>query len=141
MNESYLKAVSISQSPLFVKRNIVTNPARTANYLKYRFLRPLLKMYNRLMNFSFAKKKPWLSPASIRILDTILTKDMTGLEYGSGMSTYYFSQKLKTLMSVEHHKGWYDLVSKQLNQVGVNNVNYEFKSAQTNEEKKCVPSC
>ena len=135
MEEIFLKAVTISQRPFFVKRNIVADHASGARYLRYRLLRPLLKIYNRLMKARFGKNKPWLSPASIQILNTVLTKDMTGLEYGSGMSTYFFSQKLKTLVSVEHHKDWHDLVSKQLKQNEVKNVNFVFKAAETSEVK------
>lgn len=49
---------------------------------------------------------------------------MVGLEYGSGRSTFYFAKKLKKLVSIEHHADWYKRVQIQLNENGIDNVDY-----------------
>jgi hypothetical protein len=67
---------------------------------------------------------PWTSPASIRIFDQILEKDMRGFEYGSGSSTRYFAGLLGTLVSVEHDKLWYEKVKVQIS--SLQNVTYVY---------------
>ncbi len=57
---------------------------------------------------------PWLSYSAIAFLDEKLNKDMSVFEYGSGMSTMYFRDRVKFIKSVEHNKGWYDNVKNGL---------------------------
>ena len=49
---------------------------------------------------------------------------MTGLEYGSGRSTVFFANKLKKLVSIEHHTAWYEKVEKLLKARNLSNVEY-----------------
>ncbi|MFX0145458.1 MAG: hypothetical protein ACFE9C_15445, partial [Candidatus Hodarchaeota archaeon] len=52
------------------------------------------------------KNIPWI-PIKAKIwLDNNLTAEMMIYEYGSGMSTLYFSSKVKKIISVEHNKDW-----------------------------------
>jgi hypothetical protein len=124
-NSLYQTAKDISKRLYFIQNNIVTLKSFSFSYLKYRVLRPVLKLYYKSLTAprQFA---PWTSPASIVIFDAILNKNMRGFEYGSGKSTVYFSQKLGQLSSVEHHKGWHELVHKLLKKQHANNVEYLF---------------
>ena len=70
------------------------------------------------------QNRPWLSQEAILYLDKHLDKNMTGLEYGSGRSTIYFARKLKKLVSIEHHTGWFNKVDLLLKEQGLNNVEY-----------------
>jgi hypothetical protein len=53
-------------------------------------------------------KIPWMTFSAIDYLEKNLTKDMNVFEYGSGGSTLFFSQRVNTITSIEHDKGWYD---------------------------------
>lgn len=117
------KATNISHFFFLIKTNIVAPKAFSLDYLRYRILRPLLKAYYKLFNL-FYPGRPWTSQASILFFDKALTKEMVGLEYGSGRSTVYFARKLKKLVSIEHYEGWYNKVIQELDKEGITNVDY-----------------
>ena len=138
MSDLYKIADSISRKSYFIHRNIVSVKGFSIAYARYRILRPILKLYDSLLKSPYGKQKPWLSPASIGILDKCLNSSMIGLEYGSGRSTRFFSKRLKQLVSIEHHQEWYDLVSKELNDEGIRNVTYLKIAATQSESKKDI---
>ena len=43
-----------------------------------------------------------------------LTKDLTIFEYGAGYSTYYFSDKVSHITTIEYDKKWYDFIKDNL---------------------------
>ncbi|RMB57952.1 class I SAM-dependent methyltransferase [Dokdonia sinensis] len=93
---------------------------------------------NRMRNFFFEKRHkdlPWITPEAIAILDEMLTKEDVGVEFGSGKSTAWYAKRMKHLTSVEDHEGWYNAVKKQFETLGLNNVDYLFKSAQGQPEQ------
>jgi hypothetical protein len=51
---------------------------------------------------------PWIPIKAKLWLDDNLRQDMILYEYGSGLSTLYFSPKVKKIISVEHDKEWYN---------------------------------
>jgi hypothetical protein len=122
---SLTKARNISKNFFFVKHNIVTEKSLQIKYLRYRILRPVLKTYYWIFK-QLNPGTPWTSPASIRIFEQLLTKDMVGFEYGSGKSTVYFSHKLKELVSVEHDPNWFKRVEGLLSDRKVSNVQYKL---------------
>jgi hypothetical protein len=69
---------------------------------------------------------PWLTAEATRRLDDWLLASHTGIEWGSGRSTIWFAQRVKHLMSVEHHAGWHSAVTESLEQAGVHNVDYRL---------------
>jgi precorrin-6B methylase 2 len=70
------------------------------------------------------KNVPWI-PLTLKIwLDKILKPDMKIYEYGSGLSTIYLSTKVKTIISIEHEKEWFDLTTKELKKKEINNCEY-----------------
>ncbi len=128
------QAANISHFFFFIKRNIVAPKAFKYKYIRYRVLRPILKGYYKLFNL-FYPNRPWTTPASIMFFDKVLTKDMIGLEYGSGRSTMYFASKLKKLVSIEHYEGWYAKVKKQLLANQITNVEYYLILKQDTPDK------
>jgi predicted O-methyltransferase YrrM len=70
--------------------------------------------------------KPWLTPGAVSFLDSHLTADMVGIEFGSGRSTTWYARRLNRLTSVEHHEGWYHHIQKQLVDEGITNVEYRL---------------
>lgn len=122
---------------MIINTYIVAKRAFSLKYITYRVLRPILKLNNWLYTKSHLNH-PWLSPASIKFIDDRLTKEMTGLEYGSGRSTVFFAKKLKNLVSIEHHAAWHQKVEKLLAENNLANVEYllipEQDDSETNEE-------
>lgn len=57
------------------------------------------------------KGMPWLAPGAIAFCEANLTREMAGLEWGSGRSTAWFGRRLGSLTSVEHDPAWFDIVS------------------------------
>ena len=72
------------------------------------------------------KKIPWI-PIKAKIwLDKTLKPDMILYEYGSGISTLYFSMKVKKVVSVDHDKNWFNNINEQLLKNKINNCEYSL---------------
>jgi len=125
MQTAYDIAVSISKSLFFPKKNLITTPSFSYNYLLYRVARPLLKLYYKIFKWRNGQV-PWTTQASIKTFEKILTKEMIGFEYGSGNSTLFFARHLKHLVSVEHNEAWFHIVQTWLAAIPLTNVDYQF---------------
>ena len=82
----------------------------------YRHLTPRYVM-DRLGVMHQERRKPdapWLTAASVEILESWLRVSDVGLEWGSGRSTLWFAKRTSLLHSVEHDVGWGQRVSAQL---------------------------
>jgi len=85
--------------------------------------------YHRLLVIYYQFRKPtapWLTIDAIIMLEQILTKEMTGFEWGSGRSTVWLASRLKSLVSVEHNADWYAIVRRDLAASGCTNVDYRL---------------
>ena len=69
---------------------------------------------------------PWLTPAAIRLLESLLRPADRGAEFGSGRSTFWFAERVAALTSVEHDDQWYEAVSAKLKERRLANVDYIF---------------
>ena len=58
------------------------------------------------------KPIPWFSYPFIDFITPRLTKDMVLFEFGSGSSTLFFAERVNKIISIEHKKEWYQIVSK-----------------------------
>jgi predicted O-methyltransferase YrrM len=67
---------------------------------------------------------PWLTPAAIRLLEPLLRPADQGVEFGSGRSTVWFAERVRSLTSVEHDEQWYHAVAARLKERGLSNVDY-----------------
>lgn len=102
------------------------------NYIFYIILNKKLKLKKILRRFIFFFKDieivdkdiPWIPIKAKLWLDKILTPDMILYEYGSGMSTLYFSSKVKKITSIEHDKNWYKNIKDKLIEKQINNCEY-----------------
>jgi len=110
----------------FVQRNYCASKSASWDYLTYRIYRPILKLYNSWLLKSWKEKIPWLTPASIQVLDQVLSENMIGLEYGSGKSTLFIASRIQSLVSVEHHADWYKSVTEWLTSSHISNVDYRL---------------
>lgn len=69
---------------------------------------------------------PWLVHGAVAWLRANLAPHMRGFEYGSGRSTLFFSRRVKSLVSLEHHSKWRRRVAALLAERGAANVDYRF---------------
>lgn len=108
-----------------ITKNYTAKKSLTFNYLRYRILRPFLKLNYTLLRRRRADS-PWLAQGAILFLDQYLTKEMRVLEYGSGYSTIYFASRVAFVVSFEHYKEWYDRISMEFEALRLTNVDYHF---------------
>jgi hypothetical protein len=97
-------------------------------YVKYRLMRPLLKMIYQ----AYQKKNPdapWISPGSIYVLKQILDKNMVGFEFGSGRSTVFYAELLNHITAIEHFKPWFSKVETLLESKAIKNTSLKLIEA------------
>jgi SAM-dependent methyltransferase len=92
---------------------------RTFRHWNPRYFKNRLALY--FYEWAYASN-PWLTPAANKILESILTQNDIGLEFGSGKSTVWFAKRLKHLTSVEHNKNWFAKVQRLLDFYKIKNV-------------------
>ena len=96
-------------------------PARTVSHWTPRYV------CNRVRQMLYERghaDDPWLTPAAIQLLGPLLRPDDEGVEFGSGRSTVWFAQRVRSLTSVEHDAQWHSAVSARLKERGLGNVDY-----------------
>lgn len=54
---------------------------------------------------------PWVTYSFIDFIAERIHDDHTVFEFGSGNSTFYYAERAKKVVSVEHDKAWYDRIS------------------------------
>jgi len=91
----------------------------------YRVLRPIYKLNYRLFKNKH-KETPWIAQEAILFLQKELDKTMKVLEYGSGFSTLFYARTAGHVVSVEHNKEWYDLISAEFAKRNADNINYVY---------------
>jgi predicted O-methyltransferase YrrM len=99
----------------------VPEPTPERFYLTPRYI------YNRISDLFYQRAHPadpWLTPAAIGLLGTLLRPTDRGAEFGSGRSTLWFAARVAELTSVETNTRWHEAVTSQLKERGVSNVDY-----------------
>jgi hypothetical protein len=71
---------------------------------------------------------PWLGYRAIQQLNHLIQPDWKMIEFGSGLSTVWFSQRCRQVVSVENCAEWHDKVSQDLHRRNIKNVEYLFKT-------------
>lgn len=125
MVDSYTMASTRANQSNFVKHNYFYPKTKPLQYLHFRVLRPFLKLYQKHLLKKWKNTPiPWMTPAAIDILHTLLTKEMSGFEFGSGRSTLFIAPRVKELVSLEHDQQWFDHIEAELKIKKLNNVQY-----------------
>lgn len=75
---------------------------------------------------------PWVTKDAIRFLESHLTNESVGLEWGSGRSTSWLCKRVKFLYSVEHDKDWHYITSDDLQDQNIENVSLKLTDHQKN---------
>ncbi len=91
--------------------------------LRYAF--PALMLYRNSNHNPIIDGKPWMSFPVIEELEKILKNNQIVFEYGSGGSTLFFSKRVKRVFSIEHSKKWFDLVKVEIENRGLDNIDYK----------------
>ena len=81
----------------------------------------------RIKNYFYFKNNqnlPWMTKDANNFLIKNLRKDMAVLEFGSGRSTQFYAYNTNKVYSREHHKEWFDIVTKQIQ--SFDNIDYKF---------------
>lgn len=95
----------------------------------------IISMYNNLLRYILKrnlthslvqKKMPWIPYDAKKFLKSYLNKEMLVFEFGSGGSTLFFSKRVKKVISVEHDKNWFNLISNEIKNNNFNNIEYNF---------------
>ncbi|MBZ0115123.1 MAG: FkbM family methyltransferase [Thermoanaerobaculia bacterium] len=56
---------------------------------------------------------PWMNYSVVLFLEERLTPDLTLFEYGSGYSTFFYADRVRSVVSVEYDKKWFDLITSK----------------------------
>jgi hypothetical protein len=74
--------------------------------------------------FGWRQELPWISYDARKDLARVLTPRSKVLEFGSCMSTMWYSRHAGSVVSIEDYRPWFDLVSARIGKLG--NVDYRF---------------
>ncbi len=83
--------------------------------------------------------EPWIAQGAIHFCDKYLTKEQTGLEWGSGRSTAWFGTRLKSLLSIEYDSVWHSTVAASLEKKGLKNVECRYVPVEHNLNEPTLP--
>ncbi|MBX2962588.1 MAG: class I SAM-dependent methyltransferase [Cyclobacteriaceae bacterium] len=132
------QARTIAQSPDYIRHNYFHPKSKPLLYLRFRALRPILKLYQKhLLRKWKGAPIPWMTPAAIDILHTLLKPDMKGFEFGSGRSTLFIAPRVKELVSLEHDQQWFTQIEVELKNKKLNHV-YYVKILPANDPSKTI---
>ena len=104
--------------------NTVSAPARRRRSRSHRTPRYVYHRTRQLFYERAHPDSPWLTPAAIDLLATLLRPADRGAEFGSGRSTVWFADRVAALTSVEHDPRWHAAVTAKLKDRGIGNVDY-----------------
>lgn len=82
---------------------------------------------------SVRDEQPWITFPVIDKLDAILTKSSCVFEYGGGGSTLFFANRVKEVITVEHNKEWYAILTKIVKDKSIANWNGNLIEAGTGD--------
>ncbi len=102
----YRSISSLFKKPFTISRKILKSI--NTIYLESGFLKTVIK------EKSFDNEGdalPWYTYSAINYLKTLDLSNSTIFEYGSGMSSVFFSKRAKQVVSVENVAEWYEIVN------------------------------
>ncbi len=85
--------------------------------------------YHRLYR-KFHPEYPHYTPQAINAISRYLSTNnqATVFEWGSGISTIWYAQRVRALISIEHHEEWFLKVSGWLQEINSINVDLQYLS-------------
>lgn len=82
--------------------------------------------------------EPWYVKESINFLETVLTKDMNGFEWGGGMSSIWIAKRIKHLTTVENVVNWIKRIRRAKKEFNVTNLNVIQKERNSKEYPNAI---
>jgi precorrin-6B methylase 2 len=70
---------------------------------------------------------PWWPLNAIDAVERVVRKDMKAIEFGSGSSTIWLAQRVKSIVACEHNKTWVDVTNKRIANLGISNAEVRHK--------------
>ncbi|MCB9361658.1 MAG: FkbM family methyltransferase [Flavobacteriales bacterium] len=113
-------------------RTLIHSTLNSLNLLSFYSLKKSGYLFDQGWFYSFKAKKPidkennpipWMTYSFIDFISSRLNSNMKIFEYGSGNSTLWWSKRVKTIVSCEHDKLWYNSLLNDLPE----NVTLEYK--------------
>ncbi len=71
--------------------------------------------------------QPWISYRAAAELKRTVRPEWRVLEFGAGMSTLWFAERVSFVLSIEANRDWYEWVCKQLESRGLTNVEVRLR--------------
>jgi hypothetical protein len=72
-------------------------------------------------------KIPWIPFEAIDYLKQVFNSNMTVFEFGSGASTFFWSSRVKQVITVEHDEKWFKVVKEEIDRKQIDNVEYKLR--------------
>lgn len=94
-------------------------------------VRYFINRVNEYLYRKFNPGRPWLTQDAITYLNTWLTPEKIGMEFGSGRSTIWLAERTKHLTSVESNNDWFGRISDLISQNTIRNVDYIYSEVLT----------
>ncbi len=67
-------------------------------------------------------RAPWIPRSARKHLEQIVSRDMTGIEWGSGRSTVWLAGRVKHITSIEDVESWFELVRGEIETKALDNI-------------------
>jgi hypothetical protein len=85
---------------------------------------------------SVSDESTWLTQFAIDFIEKEIKEKDRVFEFGGGGSTLFFCKNVQEVITVENHKGWFDILADQINEKGINNWTGHFIEAEKYEGLK-----
>jgi len=102
--------------------------------IKHLTPRYIFNKISRLIDERINPENPWLTPESVKILNSIIKNDDVGVEFGSGRSTKWFAKRMGFLTSIEDNQKWFSIVNDALKKENLLGSKVSYQLAKNNEE-------
>lgn len=78
--------------------------------------------------FGYRPVQPWISYRAASTIASLLRHDSRVLEFGSGMSTVWFAERVASVVSIESDPVWFDRIQAVLAKRSLSNVDLRLRS-------------
>ena len=80
---------------------------------------------------------PWMTYAAIHFLEKRVDRSMKVFEYGAGNSTFWWAERVNSVLACEHDRDWYGMLLKRLpGNVTLVQIDLEYGGAYSGEIQK-----
>lgn len=88
---------------------------------------------NRLKRNRLTERVPWMTVPAVKFLDNYCKPNINILEFGSGASTLFFSNKGCRVFSIEHNKNWFLMMRELIEKNEITNISLKLFEPTTSD--------